>query len=126
MIVMTGPVFAGNNPVYRNELMNYSVRCPLQFWKVCVLEREDGTPAATAFLLGQNEITDLAGFTESFDVGVAQITIRDLQKRTGLTFGDLAKHDHFASSGAGTLETLELLPTSMQGKAILSPTDISL
>jgi endonuclease G len=126
MIVMTGPVFAANDPIYRNGLMDYSVRCPLQFWKVCVLVREDGTAAATAFLLGQNEITDLAGFTESFDVGVAQITIRDLQKKTGLTFGDLAKHDHFASSGPGTLETLELPTTPMQGKVILSPNDICL
>jgi len=52
--------------------------------------------------------------------------VRDLQKKTGLTFGDLAKHDHFASSGPGTLETLELPTTPMQGKVILSPNDICL
>jgi DNA/RNA endonuclease G (NUC1)/S1-C subfamily serine protease len=124
MIVMTGPIFSATDPVYRNSLMDYSVRCPMQFWKVCVLVREDGTASATAFLLGQNEITDLAGFTESFDVGVAQITVRDLQKKTGLTFGDLAKHDHFASSGPGTLETVDLQAAPLQGKVILNPDEI--
>jgi hypothetical protein len=87
--------------------MNYSVRCPLQFWKVCVLIRQNGTPSATAFILGQQEITDLPGFEEAFDVGATQIKIEDLEKRTGLDFGDLTKFDHFAQGGdPGTLEAM--------------------
>src|SRR5215467_5510634 len=31
LIVITGPLFAANDPVYKNDRMNYSVRCPLQF-----------------------------------------------------------------------------------------------
>lgn len=107
MIVFTGPVFAKNDPVYRNDKMKYSVRCPLQFWKVCVLVREDDSVAATAFILGQEEIADLPGFEEAFDVAATQVKIVDLEKRTGLSFGDLKNHDHFAQSHvSGTLETV--------------------
>ena len=106
MIVITGPLFGAHDPVYKNDRMNYSVRCPLQFWKVCVLIREsDSKPSATAFILGQDEIKDLPGFEEAFDVAATQITIAELEKQTGLDFGDLRDHDHFAQTGPGTLES---------------------
>jgi endonuclease G len=107
MMVITGPLFTNNDPVYKNEKMNYAVRCPLQFWKVCVLIREDGTPSATAFILGQDEIKDLPGFEEAFDVAATQIKISELETRTRLDFGELRKHDHFAAGGPpGTLEAM--------------------
>jgi DNA/RNA non-specific endonuclease len=85
--------------------MDYSVRCPLKFWKVCVLIRADGTPSATGFILAQEEIQQLPGFEETLDLGAAQIKIIDLEKRTGLRFGGLSEHDHFARGGApGTIE----------------------
>jgi endonuclease G len=105
MTVITGPLFAANDPVYQSDKMNYSVRCPLQYWKVCVLVRDDGSLSATAFLLNQNEIQDLPGFEETFDVAATQVKISDLERKTKLSFGDLKNHDHFAQSGAaGTLE----------------------
>jgi endonuclease G len=105
LIVITGPLFAANDPVYKNDRMNYSVRCPLQFWKICVLIRRDGTPSATGFVLGQEDIQNLPGFEEAFDVAATQITIADLEERTGLDFGHIKKFDHFATGGApGTLE----------------------
>src|SRR5262249_51701756 len=114
MVVITGPIFARNDPLYRNENMSYSVRCPIQFWKVCVLIREDGSPSATAFILGQEDIADLPGFEEAFDVAATQITISDLEQKTGLGFGELKKYDHFAEGGApGTLE----LPGGKNGES---------
>jgi endonuclease G len=107
--VFTGPLFAANDPKYQNDKMDYVVRCPLSFWKVCVIIRQDGSMSATAFTLGQDEIKDLAGFEEKFDAADAQVTIKDLEKKIGLDFGDLKKHDHFASGGApGTLEINEI------------------
>lgn len=89
MIVITGPVFDPKNPTYRNDKMTNSIPCPLQFWKVCVLIREtDGEISSTAFILGQQDIAQLAGF-EAFDVGAAQITLQQLEAKTGLSFGDL-------------------------------------
>jgi endonuclease G len=105
MMVITGPVFADNDPAYRNDKMDYPVRCPIQFWKVCVLIRQDGSPSATGFVLGQEDIANLPGFEEAFDVAATQVKIVDLQKRTGLDFVDLKEHDHFAQDGdPGTLE----------------------
>jgi endonuclease G len=107
MVVITGPLFGSSDPVYKNEKMNYTVRCPLQFWKVCVLIRQNGTASATAFVLGQEEIKDLPGFEEAFDVAATQIKIADLEKQTGLSFGALKEHDHFAENGSpGTLEAV--------------------
>ena len=126
MTVITGPLFSANDPVYQNEKMDYSVRCPLQYWKVCVLVREDGSPSVTAFLLKQEEIKDLPGFEETFEVAATQIKISDLEKKTKLSFGELKKHDHFAEGGdPGTLEA----PTGQDGetqtiKLIYRPADI--
>jgi endonuclease G, mitochondrial len=120
MTVITGPLFAANDPVYKNDRMDYTVRCPLQFWKVCVLIRQDGTPSATAFVLGQEEIKDLPGFEEAFDVAATQIKITDLEKQTGLDFGKLSKHDHFADGGPpGTIESIPGTTGPTQGGRII-------
>lgn len=107
MMVITGPVFDAKSPTYRNDKMASSVPCPLQFWKVCVLIREaDEQVSSTGFILGQQDIARLAGF-EAFDVGAAQITLAQLEEKTGLSFGDLKKLDHFAQTGeVGALEKL--------------------
>jgi endonuclease G len=112
LVVITGPLFAANDPLYKNDRMNYSVRCPLQFWKVCVLIKQDGTPSATGFVLGQEDIQNLPGFEEAFDVAATQIRLADLEERTGLDFGNVKKFDHFAAGGTpGTLE----LPAGVEG-----------
>jgi endonuclease G len=105
MVVFTGPVLKNTDPKYRNEFMDYTARIPLAFWKVCCLRRADGSLSATAFTLGQEDIADLPGFEEKFDVAAAQVTLADLEDLTGLDFGVLTQHDHFASGGGpGMLE----------------------
>ena len=107
MVVITGPVFKASDPKYRNPSMNYTTRIPLAYWKICVLKRKDGTTAATAFTLGQEDITALPGFEEKFDVAMAQVTLAEIESITGLDFGDLRNHDVFAASGdPGALEVL--------------------
>src|SRR5262249_41505495 len=63
--------------------MKYSVRCPLQFWKICVLIRRDGTPSATGFVLGQEDIQNLPGFEESF----RRSGYPDQGRRSGRAYG---------------------------------------
>jgi endonuclease G len=105
MVVITGPIFKKSDPVYRNQHMSYAIQVPLSFWKVCALIRADGALAVTAFVLGQPDIAQLPGFEEAFDVTAAQITLADLEDRTGLDFGTLKDHDHLAAGGApGTVE----------------------
>jgi len=125
LVVITGPLFAANDPVYKNDRMNYSVRCPLQFWKICVLIRRDGTPSATGFVLGQEEIQNLPGFEEAFDVAATQISVADLEERTGLDFGDIKKFDHFAAGGApGTLELPSVEGMARRAKIVRNGSDI--
>jgi endonuclease G, mitochondrial len=126
MVVITGPLFAPSDPVYQNDKMDYSVKCPLRFWKVCVLIREDETLAATGFILGQDEIRNLPGFEEGFDVAATQIKISDLEKRTGLDFGDLNKHDHFAQGGQPDTLEVPFGDESHQMRPIYSGGDIVL
>jgi len=105
MLVITGPVLLNSDPIYHNKAMDYSTRIPLAFWKICCLRRKDGTLAATGFKLGQEDITQLPGFEEKFDIGLTQVAIADLEQITGLDFGVLTKNDHFAAGGdPGTLE----------------------
>ncbi len=125
MIVFTGPVFKNSDPKYRNEFMNYVARIPLAFWKVCCLKREDGSLSATAFTLGQEDVTDLPGFAEAFDVTAAQVTLADLKNLTGLDFGPLMQHDHFATSQIpGALEISEPGESSRRVKPIRDLDDI--
>jgi endonuclease G len=105
IVVITGPVFAETDPMYRNEHMDYYVPVPMRFWKVCGLIRDDGTLSGTAFVLGQDDIARLPGFEEAFDVIAAQVSIADVERMTGMKFPEMRDHDHFAEGGTpGTLE----------------------
>ncbi len=107
MVVITGPVFKSSDPKYKNSSMSYAAQIPLAFWKICVLKKADNSTAATAFTLGQEDITALPGFEEKLDISTAQVTIADLAALTGLDFGTLKDHDVFAHGGApGALEAL--------------------
>jgi endonuclease G len=105
MVVITGPVLKSSDPKYKNPAMDYTALIPLAFWKVCCLRRQDGSLSATAFTLGQEDITELPGFEEKFDVAAAQVTVAHLEQLTGLKFGTLSQHDNFAKTGQpGALE----------------------
>jgi endonuclease G, mitochondrial len=119
--VITGPVLLDSDPRYKNEFMNYTTRIPVAFWKVCCLRRQDGSLAATGFKLGQEDITDLPGFEEKFDVIAAQVTIAELAELTGLNFGVLTQHDHFAEGGDPG--TLEIAKPEGGGKRKIKPLD---
>jgi len=109
--VITGPVFADNDPAYHNTVMKYTLQCPLQFWKVCVIIRSDDSVSATAFLLGQPDIETLPGFEDKFDAAAVQVTLAEIEAKTGLDFGGLKEHDHCAQHGTpGTLEELRRKP----------------
>lgn len=124
MVLFTGPVLKNSDPKYKNDSMNYIANIPLAFWKVCCLRREDGSLSATAFTLGQEDVTDLPGFKEVFDVAAAQVTLADLKDLTGLDFGPLMQHDHFAASGSGALEISGPSGTTRKVKPIRDLDDI--
>ena len=106
IVVMTGPVFQETDPIYQNKFTSYSVPIPIDFWKLCAIVRPDDTLSVTAFVLSQKDATTLPGFTkEALPTKAIQITVRELERRTGLKFDVFRDHDHLKDGGTkGTLE----------------------
>jgi endonuclease G len=106
--VFTGPVFRQDDVLYRGQY-----RIPAEYWKVVVMVRDDGAVSATAYLQTQkNLIVDL-----EFAYGqyrTYQVPIANIEGFTGLSFGDLSKHDPIANIEA------------TMGRVIERPEDIRL
>jgi hypothetical protein len=67
----------------------------------------------------------LPGFEEAFDVAATQISVADLEERTGLDFGDIKKFDHFAAGGVpGTLELPGAAGVVRRAKIVRNGNDI--
>jgi endonuclease G, mitochondrial len=91
--VFTGPVFDDNDPQYRY------VKVPMQFWKILV-RMENGQLLATALLADQSpRIKRMPERLESFDdmskVAEYQVSVQEIERLTGLDFGNLRSHDTF-------------------------------
>jgi endonuclease G, mitochondrial len=98
--VLTGPVFAGDDPEYRY------VQVPMRFWKILV-RVQNGELLATALMADQSDrirrMPEL--FRESFDdlgpVSQYQTTVAEVERLTGLDFGPLRDRDTAGSGPEG-------------------------
>jgi endonuclease G len=81
LTVFTGPVLSELDPIYRG------VRLPLSFWKIAVAKKSSSKLTATAFLLGQEDLINSG--LERFEAAIYQVTVDQIQKRTGLNFSYL-------------------------------------
>jgi endonuclease G len=99
--VFTGPVFGSNDPVYRG------IQIPIEFWKLAVMVKKDGSLSATAYLQSQaNLIRDL---DFSFgDYKTYQVPVARIEELTGLDFGELRKNDPMAKPRAAMLKIVDL------------------
>lgn len=92
--VITGPIFSKNDPV------KYGVRIPLEFFKVIAFIHDKTEKlCATGYTVSQADY--LTG--EEFVFGEFksyQVSIRSIEKRTGLKFGSLGSHDPFKGEEA--------------------------
>ena len=98
--VFTGPIFAETDQEYRE------VRIPSAYWKVVVARRLDtGALSATAYILSQEALID--GLEEAFSYGAwktFQVSVADLERRSGLQFRGLGAHDPLAQGAEEGLE----------------------
>lgn len=91
--VFTGPVFGENDKPFRDVLL------PLQFWKIAVLIKSNGTPSASGFMLSQAAmLTSLDGQESIADTGFTtyqtyQVSLRHITELTGLSFDTLFQYD---------------------------------
>ncbi|SFO69907.1 endonuclease G [Chitinophaga sp. YR627] len=85
--VFTGPVFRKNDPVI------YGVKIPVISWKIIVfINDETGKLSATGYKMSQKDHLP----EEEFVFGAyeaAQTSITNIEKLTGLSFGELSAHD---------------------------------
>lgn len=112
--VMTGPVFADDDPQYRCKEIDENggvvgdllLRVPVEFWKVVIFQHDDsGEVVATAYKASQaaklprkNRVKPqfVFGAFEEY-----QMRIADLEEEAGLDFGDLRDRDVLRSVGEG-------------------------
>ncbi|HWW60058.1 MAG TPA: DNA/RNA non-specific endonuclease, partial [Thermoanaerobaculia bacterium] len=97
-----------NGPVFRqNDRKHRGLQIPREFWKVVVFARDDGRPAAVAFVLSQSTlIKNLPA--EEFEIGpyeVYQVTLKDLETKTKLRFGALKAFEPFEGGEEAMLES---------------------
>jgi endonuclease G, mitochondrial len=87
--VFTGPFFAKNDPIM------YGVKIPISFWKVIAFIHDDtGALSATGYTMSQRKFLELEEFVFS-QHETTQTSIRDIEQRAGLDFGELSKVDPF-------------------------------
>jgi endonuclease G, mitochondrial len=104
--LFTGPVLADDDPEMEGT------RVPRDYWKVVAMRKTDGTLAVAAYVLSQGEL--LKAPPEEFVFGeykTFQLSLSELEERTGLNFGELRDHDSFArlrAVGVGVPEQIEL------------------
>jgi len=84
--VFTGPVFRADDPDYRG------FQLPLDFWKVVVMVKDDGTLSATAYTLSQRDLVTGLEFVFG-EFRTYQIRLRQVEEWTGLDFGELRNFD---------------------------------
>lgn len=107
IVVITGQVFQDDDPEFR------FVKVPRKYFKVLV-RVENEKLKATALIADQSPMLrrlpeSLAeGFNDMNEVvKQAQTSIANIEKLTGLDFGDLRKHDTFAGGAESASETTE-------------------
>jgi endonuclease G, mitochondrial len=101
--VITGPVFDEDDPIYDDDEFG-PIKLPRQFWKV-IARVEDGKSIAFAILADQSRAMEdlLTGGQEAIWDWPSQLsrdyitTIAEVERLTGLDFGDLLSFDIYAS-----------------------------
>jgi DNA/RNA endonuclease G (NUC1)/V8-like Glu-specific endopeptidase len=104
MIVFTGPVFARDDPRFRD------VQIPRQFWKVAVVVRPNSKLATLGFVVSQADLIEPVVEEAAIDVArTFQVPIRKIEELTGLDFGRLHSLEAGSVDTFG-LEAVESLP----------------
>ena len=93
--VFNGPIFSDGDPLHRG------LAVPRAFWKLVSVVGREGRLRAFAFVVGQEELLRNLP-AEAFGPGrfaMFQVSIADLERRTGLDFGGLRGADALPACG---------------------------
>ncbi|QHC55762.1 endonuclease G [Rathayibacter tanaceti] len=94
--VFTGPVLAGDDPVYRG------VGIPRRFWKIAAWSPDGASLATSAYLLDQSELIEPVreGLVPLGGFRTFQLPVAEIGTLTGLDVSALAEADVFGAPGA--------------------------
>lgn len=85
--VITGPIFADNNPV------KYNVNIPIEFFKIIVfIHDQTGQLCATGYTVSQEDYLSNQEFVFG-EFNTYQVSIKSIERRTGLKFDKLVDVD---------------------------------
>jgi endonuclease G, mitochondrial len=88
--VMGGPIFKDSDRTYRGA------RVPSDHWKVAIyVDEADQELKAKAYVLTQDNLLDDIEAFELDEFRLYQVSLSELEQRTGLRFGSLKDHDDF-------------------------------
>jgi endonuclease G len=97
--VFTGPVFRSNDRLYRDALI------PTAYWKVVAFVNDSGRPSATAYIVDQVE--ELRNLEVTFGgFKTYQRSVREIERLSKLSFGDLSSFDGFSNEELETGTTI--------------------
>jgi endonuclease G len=105
--VFTGPIFSEDDIPYRGVLL------PLQFWKVAVMIKEDGTPSVSGYMLKQpdniEDFRTMEGIKEDGfrEFKTYQVPLQKIANLTGITFDNYNEFDPL--NGVDFNETAKLI-----------------
>jgi endonuclease G len=90
LTVFGGPIFKDSDRSYRGA------RVPSDHWKLAVfVDEADQKPKAKAYVLTQDNLLDDIEAFELDEFRIYQVSVADLEQRTGLRFGSIKDHDDF-------------------------------
>ncbi len=88
LVVFTGPIYRDDDPKVRG------LPIPRDFWKVAVMIRPNGRPAALGFIVSQESLLDEAAEEAAVDVArTYQVPVARVEELSGLDFGPLRGFD---------------------------------
>jgi endonuclease G len=106
MSVFTGPIFKNDDIIYGG------MQIPDEYWKVIVFANSRSRLAALGFIMSQKEyLSKLDEHEARFSAVPFQVPITEIERLTGLSFGDLKGADPVS---AGELEGARITPIAIR------------
>jgi endonuclease G, mitochondrial len=124
MTIFSGPIFRESDPEYGKSRTGGPWQIPVSYWKIAVIEKDEGQIAATAFIRGQmkfiKKLFESRVFTNLRQRTLAELqsdhiqtTIETIEEETNFDFGPLRQFD-----------SVQALESTRHARFISSPNDI--
>ena len=124
MTIFSGPIFRKQDPEYGKTRVGGPWQVPVTYWKIAVIQKDDDTIAATAFIRGQTKFIK-ALFEARVFTNLRQRTLAELQSdHIQTTIATVEEETGFDFSPLGDFDSVSALESTRHARFIFSPDDI--